>query len=114
MDGRGDGNERELALAAFSLVAIVVLALRRIRTDRNNLMERVCPHGIGHPDPDSLEWLHRIDTPDDGAHSCDGCCVEDKWRGAKIVWSGCSGTSSSTSRSSCKTPRRRRYSWSST
>jgi hypothetical protein len=27
MDGRGDGNQRELALAAFSLVAIVVLAL---------------------------------------------------------------------------------------
>jgi hypothetical protein len=33
---------------------------RVIRTDRNNLMERVCPHGIGHPDPDSMEWLHRI------------------------------------------------------
>jgi hypothetical protein len=34
--------------------------VRRILTDRNNLMERVCPHDIGDPDPDSLEWLHRI------------------------------------------------------
>jgi hypothetical protein len=37
MDGRGDGNQRELALAAFSLVAIVVLALMVlfILTDEN-------------------------------------------------------------------------------
>jgi len=47
---------------------------RTIRTDRHNLMERVCPHGIGHPDPDSLEWLGRIGVPDDGVHTCDGCC----------------------------------------
>ena len=47
---------------------------RTIRTDRHNLMERVCPHGIGHPDPDSLEWLGRIGVPDDGVHVCDGCC----------------------------------------
>ncbi len=48
--------------------------MRVIRTDRNNLMERVCPHGIGHPDPDSLEWLRRIGVRDDGVHSCDRCC----------------------------------------
>lgn len=47
---------------------------RVIRTDRNNLMERVCPHGVGHPDPDSLEWLSRIGARDDGVHACDGCC----------------------------------------
>lgn len=40
------------------------------RSDRG-IMERICPHGVGHPDPDSpwsadsFEWLH----------GCDGCCV---------------------------------------
>jgi hypothetical protein len=34
----------------------------------------VCPHGIGHPDPDSMEWLGRIGVADDGVHECDGCC----------------------------------------
>lgn len=36
-----------------------------------SLMERLCPHGIGHPDPD-LPY-----PPDDGrwVHGCDGCCA---------------------------------------
>jgi hypothetical protein len=29
------------------------------------VMERICPHGIGHPDPDSLGPK---------THGCDGCC----------------------------------------
>lgn len=29
--------------------------------------ERVCPHGIGHPDPDQPH-PHRV-------HGCDGCCA---------------------------------------
>lgn len=40
------------------------------RWDRG-IMERACPHGIGHPDPDD----HRIRTGlDIGVHGCDGCC----------------------------------------
>ena len=35
------------------------------RGDRG-LMERICPHGVGHPDPDCLN--------PDGVHGCDGCC----------------------------------------
>lgn len=35
------------------------------RSDRG-IMERTCPHGIGHPDPD--------DITNDRAHGCDGCC----------------------------------------
>lgn len=32
-------------------------------------MERICEHGIGHPDPDELpKFVHR-------AHLCDGCCT---------------------------------------
>ena len=39
--------------------------------DDRKLMERVCPHGIGHPDPD--------DISKDKIHGCDGCCIkEDK------------------------------------
>lgn len=39
------------------------------RSDRG-IMERICPHGVGHPDPDSpwpensYQWVH----------GCDGCC----------------------------------------
>lgn len=36
------------------------------RGDRN-MMERICPHGIGHPDPDELPTVDRT-------HGCDGCC----------------------------------------
>lgn len=38
--------------------------------DDRGIMERICPHGVGHPDPDSpfaplsVEWIH----------GCDGCC----------------------------------------
>jgi hypothetical protein len=46
------------------------------REDRS-IMERICEHGIGHPDPDDTgykviergEPLEYIDV-----HGCDGCC----------------------------------------
>jgi hypothetical protein len=37
------------------------------RNDRG-IWERVCPHGIGHPDPDQ---------GCEGTHGCDGCCTPD-------------------------------------
>ena len=40
------------------------------RPDRG-IMERICPHGIGHPDPD--EYKLAIDDSF-GVHGCDGCC----------------------------------------
>lgn len=49
-----------------------------LREDRLPLVERICPHGIGHPDPDSLAYLATIDPEDRGAwavHGCDGCCA---------------------------------------
>lgn len=42
------------------------------RGDRG-IMERVCEHGIGHPDPD--EYKLQIDKYE-GVHGCDGCCSE--------------------------------------
>jgi len=39
------------------------------RPDRM-MIERICPHGIGHPDPDEL-----VAAPyDNTVHGCDGCC----------------------------------------
>lgn len=48
------------------------------RTDRD-LMERVCPHGVGHPDPDHMDYVRRTSVEQHayyhGLHACDGCCV---------------------------------------
>lgn len=56
------------------------------------VMERICPHGIGHPDPDHLAYVRSLTPEHDcdedrgigacpyphlewqGVHSCDGCC----------------------------------------
>lgn len=38
---------------------------QHFRQDRR-IMERICPHGVGHPDPD--------DQTTDRIHGCDGCC----------------------------------------
>lgn len=43
-------------------------------------MERVCPHGIGHPDPDELDFVKRTRGFEEmiilSMHGCDGCCTE--------------------------------------
>lgn len=39
-------------------------------------MERMCKHGIGHPDPDHVAFMMRVGAADqsDLVHGCDGCC----------------------------------------
>lgn len=40
------------------------------------VMERICPHGVGHPDPDHMAYVKSVD-PDlawQGVHGCDMCC----------------------------------------
>jgi hypothetical protein len=50
-------------------------------TRASRLIERVCPHGVGHPDPDSLGYFERVLSVDRvrflrlGDHGCDGCCI---------------------------------------
>lgn len=44
------------------------------RRDRG-IMERICPHGIGHPDPDDLAYLESVGRTGEGVHGCDGCCA---------------------------------------
>jgi hypothetical protein len=41
------------------------------RNDRK-FFERICEHGVGHPDPDEILDDHRML----GIHGCDGCCGE--------------------------------------
>lgn len=47
------------------------------RGDRG-LMERICPHGIGHPDPDDIEFKRKLKGDKyahyEAVHGCDGCC----------------------------------------
>lgn len=44
---------------------------QEFRGDRY-IMERICAHGVGHPDPDDFRILS---GEDDGTHGCDGCCA---------------------------------------
>lgn len=41
----------------------------------SGLMERICPHGIGHPDRDSVAWFERRGRTHMNVHGCDGCCA---------------------------------------
>jgi hypothetical protein len=43
---------------------------QHFRIDRG-IMERICEHGIGHPDPDDLAI---VSGKDNGVHGCCGCC----------------------------------------
>lgn len=50
------------------------------RTD-TMMVEWICPHDIGHPDPDCLQFYDLVygsDIADGvGTHGCDGCCRKD-------------------------------------
>jgi len=50
------------------------------RYDRQ-MMERICEHGIGHPDPDYLSFIERTQgieaAKTESIHGCDGCCQAD-------------------------------------
>ena len=39
--------------------------------DDRVFFERICPHGVGHPDPDCVSY-----DPNVSLHGCDGCCYE--------------------------------------
>lgn len=38
------------------------------------VMERICPHGVGHPDPDDAAFNIRMNLAHMNIHGCDGCC----------------------------------------
>lgn len=43
------------------------------RSDRG-IAERVCAHGVGHPDLQAQIYAARVDHRDISVHGCDGCC----------------------------------------
>lgn len=42
------------------------------------VMERTCPHGVGHPDPDHLAYVLSVSENNkwQGVHGCDSCCLK--------------------------------------
>jgi hypothetical protein len=47
--------------------------------DDRGMMERICEHGVGHPDPDDLAFKRRHNLGDsEGIHGCCGCCSDKK------------------------------------
>ena len=56
------------------------------RWDRQ-MMERVCPHGVGHPDPDHIDFVRRTRGDEvadfESVHGCCGerCCTPEESHG---------------------------------
>ena len=44
------------------------------RNDRG-ILERICEHGVGHPDYDSARYLDAIGDSISNVHGCDLCCL---------------------------------------
>lgn len=57
-------------------------AKQYMRSDKSWLIERICDHGIGHPDPDSASFIAKQEgNKSIWVHGCDGCCreTEERW-----------------------------------
>lgn len=48
------------------------------RYDRS-IFERICEHGVGHPDPDQGDYWKATGQEYQGVHGCDGCCTIGGW-----------------------------------
>jgi hypothetical protein len=48
---------------------------KQLWRDDRAIMERVCEHDVGHPDPDDIK-LHGENAKAEAVHGCDGCCLE--------------------------------------
>lgn len=46
--------------------------------DDRKIFERICPHGVGHPDLDQFEFWESIGKASNAIHGCCGyrCCAE--------------------------------------
>lgn len=43
--------------------------------DDRGIFERLCPHGIGHPDPDQEPYWEETGQQYQSIHGCDRCCA---------------------------------------
>lgn len=39
------------------------------------ILERICEHGVGHPDPSQFDYWKEHHMEYQAVHGCDGCCV---------------------------------------
>lgn len=89
-------------LAAADLAVSRAEVIRRVLAERygawpwidtttrsSGLVEHICVHEVGHPDPTSVAGLG-----DDSyaVHGCDGCCGTPDWVTASGVWTDGPGT----------------------
>lgn len=44
--------------------------------DDRGIFERICEHGIGHPDPDQFDFWYSTNQTWQAVHGCDGCCFQ--------------------------------------
>ena len=67
---------RGCAIHAHPSAHALWLAPMNWREDRvPQILERICMHGIGHPDRDSADYLESIGQGRLNRHGCDGCCA---------------------------------------
>lgn len=45
--------------------------------DDRAIFERICPHGVGHPDPSQGDYWRLTGEEWQWVHGCDGCCGKD-------------------------------------
>lgn len=57
-----------------------------VRSDKHGLIERVCEHGTGHPDPDSVSYFAHQQMRWMDVHGCCGCCVSPEPAPPKTAW----------------------------
>jgi hypothetical protein len=43
--------------------------------DDRGIFERICEHGVGHPDPDQLDYWRETGQGWQASHGCDRCCT---------------------------------------
>ena len=52
-----------------------------INIRNGGLLEHVCCHGVGHPDPAFVKKLDELGNKGWSTHGCDGCCGHDDFPG---------------------------------
>ena len=52
--------------------------------DDRGIFERICPCGVGHPDPDDMAYRQSIGLDSKGIHGCCGCCSSKGNQNGKI------------------------------
>lgn len=54
---------------------------RLLWRDDRGIFERLCRHGVGHPDPDQFDYWREAGRMHEAVHGCDGCCRPDESEG---------------------------------